>query len=282
MYHMGFHKPKPLATLGSLPFVARGGLNHVGPTFAAGARRGLQRGVYRVGQTFVGAQILRPDAFGTNSHLLMSTFANTYTLLSNAFCLPFLKNPIGRISMRRPRFQNWARSELLKAACSRSFSLRKMAALAQSRSDATFVATLMLYAHEAGCLERLLALVYDPGLLDEFRSVEHHLGQRSVERLALRGTPMMALPQVYRTVFRAYEAAYHAPELQDQEKQALQQRSKLSMLKLGLSPSEIAHDLGLNYANAHAYLVRGDTHRFTLATARAIDDHLAKLLENDA
>ena len=176
--------------------------------------------------------------------------------------------------MRRPRFQSWARSELLKATGSRSFNLRKLAARAQAGSDESLTATLLLYAYESNCLDRLMSYIYDADLKHEYSQVIQHIGKRSVERLALRGTPLMTLPAPYRAVFKAYEEAYYAPERIEEEKRSLQQSSNLAMLQSGGSPADIARDLNLNYENLHAYLVRGEIQRFTLDTIRTIDTHL--------
>ena len=173
--------------------------------------------------------------------------------------------------MRRPRFGNWARSELLRETGLESFSLRKLAALAQAEDTSHIAPMLLLYAHESGCIPRLLSFVYDPALHREFELIEHHLGKRSVERLALRGTPMMSLPEPYRAVLTSFEAAYHKPELVDQRKRALQQAAHDSMLRSGSSPAGVARHLGLDPGNTHAFLVKGETHRFSLETAEKIE-----------
>ena len=173
--------------------------------------------------------------------------------------------------MRRPRFKNWARSELLRTSGLKAFSLRKLAALAQSTDTEVCPELLFLYAHEAGCSDRLQSLLYEQKLIERFNSIEHQLWNRSVERLALRGTPMMSLPEKYREVLAAYERAYHAPEIIDSEKKALQESARLKMLKSGLSPADIATSLDVDVSNIHAYLVRGETQRFTLERAQAID-----------
>jgi len=122
-----------------------------------------------------------------------------------------------------------------------------------------------------------MSYIYDSDLDSEYTQVIHHIGKRSVERLAMRGTPLMTLPKAYRAVFKAYENAYYAPERIEEEKRSLQQSAKLAMLQSGESPADIARALNLNYENLHAYLVRGEIKRFTLDTARAIDAHLQSL-----
>jgi len=46
------------------------------------------------------------------------------------------------------------------------------------------------------------------------------------------------------------------------------------MLTQGISPGEVADALGLNHANAYAYLSSGDIGRFTVQTAREIAGYL--------
>lgn len=176
--------------------------------------------------------------------------------------------------MRRPRFKNWARSELLRTSGLRAFNLRKLAALVQSADTKLSPELLFLYAHEAKCTDRLRSFLYEPNLIERFDSIEHQLWNRSIERLALRGTPMMSLPEQYREVLAAYERAYHAPEMIVSQKKALQESSHLKMLKSGLSPADIAAILDMNASNLHAYLVRGETQRFSLEKARVIEAFL--------
>lgn len=180
----------------------------------------------------------------------------------------------GLCTMRRPRFGNWARAELLRETGLQSFSLRKLAALAQATDTSHIAPSLFLYAHETGCISRLMSFVYEPGLYDEYESIEHHLGKRSVERLALRGTPMMSLPESYRSVLTSFESAYHKPELIEKKKRELQQAAHRSMLRSGTSPAEVAKQLGLDAGNTHAFLVRGETQRFSLESAERIERFL--------
>jgi len=176
--------------------------------------------------------------------------------------------------MRRPRFQNWARTELLRSTGLKTFSLRKLAALAQASESPDLATLLMLYAHESGSLERLMSLTYDSDLRKYFVSIEQRLGKRSVERLALRGTPMMTLPKACREAFKAYERAYHAPETIEAEKRELQRAAHEAMLRTGVSPAELARELSLDPGNMHAFLVRGETGRFRLETCEEITRHL--------
>lgn len=176
--------------------------------------------------------------------------------------------------MRRPRFRNWARSELLRRSGSSSFSLQKLASLAQSGAHEDISPLLALYAHEAECVDRLFTFVYDANLREEYLRIEHHLGKRSVERLALRGTPMMSLPLSYCSVLEAYEHAYHTPEHARAAKEAIRNRSWNVMLQLGITPAELARALDTDPANLHAFVVRGDVDRFTLEKAQELERYL--------
>ena len=176
--------------------------------------------------------------------------------------------------MKRVRFHSWMRRQLLKLSNLERFSLRRMAALAQSDDYPEFRAGLLLYAHEADCVDRLMRLVYDEAVREEFLKVESRLGSREIERLALRGTPMMLLPVAYRGWFEGFADAYFAPEREEEEKGDLLDRSRTAMLKKGVSPAEIARALNLNKSNAYAYLSSGDTKRFTVETAREIAEYL--------
>lgn len=176
--------------------------------------------------------------------------------------------------MRRPCFLNWIKSELLRTSGESSFNLRKLAALSQRGRADEMIPLLFLYAHEAECTDRLMSFIIEPRLRADFIKIERQLGKRSIERLALRGTPMMSLPEPYRRVLADYERAYHAPEQLEEQKRKLQKLASDSMLKKGLSPAEIARSLSLDPGNMHAYLVRGDTKRFTIDRARKIAQFL--------
>ena len=176
--------------------------------------------------------------------------------------------------MKRVRFHSWARRQLLSQAGMRKFSLRRLAAYAQREGTPEFRAGLFLYAHESDCMERLMSFVYDEAVREEYLTVEDRLGARDVERLALRGTPMMLLPVAYRGWFEDFERAYHTQERDAEEKKDLLGRSRSAMLAQGISPGEVADALGLNAANAYAYLSSGDIKRFTVQTARDIAKYL--------
>ena len=175
--------------------------------------------------------------------------------------------------MRRPCFKRWIRAEALRLSGCDSFNLRKLCALGQRAEYRQLGCALMLYAHENGQFARFMSYVYDEELAREYQRVEQHLGPRSVERLALRGIPMMTLPAEYRDFLSRYSDAYHTPELIAQEKHELWESTVHSMLVSGTTPSELAKQLSLDASNLSAYLARGDGGRFTLKTIRLIDEH---------
>ena len=178
--------------------------------------------------------------------------------------------------MRRPRFARWIRSEAMRLAQADSFNLRKLCAAMQNGDDRGLSSAVMLYAHENGQFARMMSYVYDEDLAREFQRVEQHLGPRSVERLALRGIPMMSLPVEYREVFARYNDAYHAPELIAQEKHALWESTTRNVLASGITPTELARELHVDASNMSAYLSSGDTSRFTLQTIRDIAEHVSQ------
>jgi len=154
---------------------------------------------------------------------------------------------------------------------SKRFSLKRFAAAAQKRNASPALrAAVILYAHENDCIPKLRELSLGNELLLEIQEIERHLGSRSVERLALRDTPMMSLPSAYRDLMARYNDAYHTPESVAREKRELRDRTRKAAIESGISPSELAKSLGLDVANMTAYLTRGETHRFSLETARRI------------
>ena len=177
--------------------------------------------------------------------------------------------------MKRVRFHSWIRRRLLETAGLDRFRLRELAALAQRTGDGRLRAALLLYAHENGCVDRLMKLVYDDGVRKEFEKVEDRIGAREVERLALRGTASMVLPQAYREWLDEFVFAYTAPDRNEAEKEDLCARSRKALEERDESPADVARALNLNKSNVYAYLSSGDTKRFTVETARTIYHYLA-------
>ena len=172
--------------------------------------------------------------------------------------------------MRRPKFSHWIHAEVLRISGSKRFSLRRFSSCIQTEKNPELAAALLLYAHENNAIDKLMGLIYDEELRKEFDKVERHLGSRSIERLALRGTPMMSLPPLYRKFMSDYEDAYYTPERVAQEKRELSEQAREAALRTGASPAELARTLGVDRANLNAYLLRGETHRITLESARRL------------
>ena len=171
--------------------------------------------------------------------------------------------------MRRPCFYRWIRVQILSIAGTRSFSLRKLTAKAQANQDKQLLAALLLYSHENGCVDRFMSFIYDEDMKRELVAVEAKLGARSIERLALRGTPMRSLPDPYCDFLIEFEQAYHTPERVAAEKRTLLEQARDIILRSGTSPAELARSLGIDRANLNAYL-RGETHRVNLDVARKL------------
>ena len=165
--------------------------------------------------------------------------------------------------MRRPKFSRWIHKEILRIVGVGRFNMRKFAAQAQNDVNGELAAALLLYAHENDCLDTLLPLITDKHLLDVYTKVEKHLGDRSIERLALRGTPMMSLPPQYRDLMARFEEAYYTPERIAEEKRELHQKVLDAVQRSGASTAEIARELGIDRANLSAYLAKGETHRLS-------------------
>lgn len=165
--------------------------------------------------------------------------------------------------MRRPKFSRWIRLEVMRLTGVKRFNFRKFTTRVQENNDVKLAAALLLYAHENDCIENLMECVYDENLRNEYNKVEKHLGDRSVERLALRGTPMMSLPEPYREIMAAYEEAYYTPERIAEEKRALHEKAQEAVLRSGISTTELAKELGVDRANLSAYLTNGETHRLS-------------------
>ena len=186
--------------------------------------------------------------------------------------------------VRRPVFERWIRRECLRVAQTQSFSLVKLAALAQSMhrgpsdrvSRKRLAAALHLYAMSNGCERRLQAHIYDAALRHKQEQVAKHIGARDIQRLALRGTPMLTLPQEYRDIMQAFAEDYHAPELQAEEKRQLHQESRQLQLVKGITPTEIARAVGIAPTNAIAYLSHAAVEKITVETAREILDYLQR------
>ena len=200
--------------------------------------------------------------------------------------------------MRRPKFSRWIRQEILEITKTKRFNLRLLASRAQTElekertrpakpdgaskgespsSPSLLAAALYLYAYENECLDRLAGLMYDKQVLAEYEKVGKHLGGRSVERLALRGTPMMSLPPQYRELMARFEEAYYTPERVADEKRELSERTREVVLRLGVSPTELSRALEIERANLSAFISHGETHRLNLQDARKLAEFVDQL-----
>ena len=178
--------------------------------------------------------------------------------------------------MRRPVFERWMRKKLVAALGMKPFDMRAVAARVQKGGSGPFAAALLLYAYEAGRTDELMALTWSDGLRSEYERVIARLGGRSVEKLALRGTPMMSLPPSYRTLLEAYANDYHKPERISAAKRGLWEQARDLQLKTGVSSAKIAKDLELDPSNTAAYLKGSSLDRLSVESAREIVRYLSR------
>lgn len=184
--------------------------------------------------------------------------------------------------MKRPTFERWIRRECCAIAQTDSFSLVKLAALAQSQrkgpgdtvSRRRLAAALQLYALSNGCSQRLNNHVWDKKLLEKYVRVERAIGARDIQRLALRGTPMLSLPSEYRTLMTAFYENYYSPEISAEKKRALREQARELQLKTGTTSTDIARATGIAVTNVVAFLKNGEVSRISI---EGIEDMLAFL-----
>lgn len=180
--------------------------------------------------------------------------------------------------MRRPTFDRWIKREVLRAAGTESFNFRKLAAQAQ-RDDAPkdLAPALLLYANETHRADKLLALLWNDALREEYEDVLGKIGGRSAGRLALRSTPMMSLRPAYWKFLARFADAYYAPERIASEKRELWEVARRAQLETGTSSSQVARECGLDIANVNMFLSHADLGRLTAEDARRITDYLTSL-----
>ncbi len=184
--------------------------------------------------------------------------------------------------MRRPVFNRWIKQECCRIAGRDRFSLPQFAALAQSsRKDSAdtvsrkrLAAALHLHAIVNDCLRRLHEHVWKGSLAERYERIESAIGARDLQRLALRGTPLMSLPQEYRDILQSFYEAYYAPELLAQQKRELHEKSRLLQLQAGVTSTEIANACGIALPNAVAYLKNGAVEKVSLEAAQAVLEFL--------
>ncbi len=171
--------------------------------------------------------------------------------------------------MRRPTFVRWAKREALLAANAKAFGFKRLAGLLQDGFE-NVKAPLFLYAYETDDLTRLRRYILDASLLDELKRVENVMGERSVEKLALRGTPMRLLPPEYQACLDAFARAYRTPERLEAEKRVLWEQTTHEQKRKGIPNSTVYQRLGLNPGNVNAYLKDGAVEKLSLENARIL------------
>lgn len=183
--------------------------------------------------------------------------------------------------MRRPTFDRWIKREILRAAGTDEFNFRKLAAQAQ-RDDAPedLAPALLLYANETGRTDKLLDLLWNDRVRDEYEDALSKIGGRSAGRLALRSTPMMSMLPTYWKFLSRYADAYYAPERLASEKRELWEVAREAQLKTGTSATQVARACELEVSNTNMYLNHADIGRLRIEDAQRVADYLVGLLED--
>lgn len=178
--------------------------------------------------------------------------------------------------MRRPVLKRWLRRELMALSGLDRFSLRKMAAMAQS-SHARLAEPLFLYCKECGQLEALLALTYKGETTTLYHKLEDALGDVDLSELALSGTAPEILPRACAKHLNSFAVDYRKTETIAESKLMRLNRCRALQLETGAGNVEICSALGLDPGNVCAFLKHGDLGRVTLKDATAIMKHLMTL-----
>ena len=166
----------------------------------------------------------------------------------------------------------------MRAAGVDSFNFRRLVALAQhDDAPADLVPALLLYANETNRTDKLLALLWNDRVREEYEEVLGKIGGRSAGRLAMRSTPMMSLRPAYWKFLSRYADAYYAPERIASEKRELWEQARQAQLKTGASSSEVARACGLDIANTNMFLSHADLGRLTLEDAERVAQYLTGL-----
>ena len=174
--------------------------------------------------------------------------------------------------MKRPTFDRWIRRECCRIAQTDSFSLVKLIALAQTSHKGPrdtvarkrLAAALHLYALANECEQRLYNHVWDRKLMERYQQARKVIGSRDLQRLALRGTPMMSLPAEYQAIMSSFYENYYSPELTAEKKSALREEVLELKLKSGTTQTEIAQATGIAVTNVVAFLKNGELNRVSL------------------
>ena len=183
--------------------------------------------------------------------------------------------------MRRPTFDRWIKRKAQSYSDYPRFSMRKLAALAQSDDPSIdsshLTAALFLFARENDCLEQLTSLGWSDEAHANYEKFNEAIGERDIERLALRGTPLMSVPEEYRDILSDFSEAWHAPENGAKEKRELWKKTHDLQIRIGISNAAVARAVKLDPGNANAYLSKGDIDRVTTAKAREILEYVENL-----
>ena len=191
--------------------------------------------------------------------------------------------------MRRPTFKRWIRRQCCAIANTDEFSFVKLVALAQSSrkgagdtiSRRRLSAALHLYALSNDCLERLHERTWSKSLCEKQARVESALGARDIERLALRGTTLLTLPEEYRDVLQEYHESYYAPELLANRKLELQEQARKLQLQTGTYAIDISKATGIAAPNVVAFLKHADVARVTAEGAESMVNYLLTRLPEE-
>ena len=189
--------------------------------------------------------------------------------------------------MKRPTFDRWIRRECCRIAQTDSFSLVKLTALAQTSHKGPkdtiprkrLAAALHLYALANGCEQRLFNHVWDRKLMERYERAHKAIGSRDLQRLALRGTPMMSLPAEYQAIMQAFYENYYSPELTAEKKRVLHEEARELKLKTGTTQTEIAQATGIAVTNIVAFLKNGELNRVSLEGIDAMLEFLRSKAE---
>ncbi len=175
--------------------------------------------------------------------------------------------------MRQIVFHRWAKRQLTEAGKG-TFSLGRLAAKAQAENDPRLQALLLLYAHGEGRMDRLLDYIWMDGLEDEYRTASTAIGNRDIGKLALRGTPLLALPAKYNNVMSEFSRAHKSASIKADAKRELWEATRDLQIKRGIRNCDIYRALDLNPGNTNAYLKHGIVEKMSLKNAQRIKEYV--------
>ena len=175
--------------------------------------------------------------------------------------------------MRRPVFIRWIKKQVLEIAGTDSFSLRRLAALAQ-KDKPRLAEPLLLYAVAAGHTDRLMSFIYQEDIRKSYEKVLSILKGVDLKEAALSGRLDDALPREYGKFLASFRASYNRPETVKDSKYLRWERSRAIQLEKGINTADVYRALGLNAGNVNAYLKHGDIDKVSLQNATDIMDYL--------